>query len=301
MKNIHIDKRTAKDIDQQIDRVHRDLGYADGIIDLTQVRELLRLDLHYYQLDDPKLLDEVVHKLMVGTKQVIKRPGLLLDAVRKFDLNALFIPDGKRILIDRSIPDKKKRWCESHEVAHSLIPWHAEYMLGDNKTTLSQACHQAIEAEANYGSGRLLFPHNAFTEARCSSEITLDHVRKLATHFGNTITSTLWRSVEHSDQAVFATIGEHPHHYREGEPEIEYLVRSKSFEHQYANVCENDIWTWKRSYCRYNKSGPLGNTEIQVTDVNGDAHVFHIESFSNSHNVLTLARWLRPQTVQVAY
>lgn len=299
MKNIHLDKRTTKDIDQHIDRVHHDLGYTDGMIVLPQVRELLRLDLHYYQLDDPKLLDEVVHKLKVGAKQVIKRPGLLLDAVRKFDLNALFIPDGKRILIDGSVPDLKKRWYESHEVAHSLIPWHAEYMLGDNKTTLAQSCHQAIEAEANYGSGRLLFPHKAFTEARCSSGISLAHIRILAKHFGNTITSTLWRAVEHSDQAIFATIGEHPHHYREGKPEIEYFVRSKSFEQQYANVCDKDIWGWEQTYCKRSKTGPLGDSEIVVRDVNGAAQTFHIESFGNNYNVLTLARWLRPQPVQV--
>ncbi|BAN34113.1 hypothetical protein SCD_n00264 [Sulfuricella denitrificans skB26] len=301
MKNIHLDKRTAKDIDQHIDRVHRDLGYTDGMIMLPQVRELLRLDLHYYQLDDPKLLDEVVHKLRVGAKQVINRPGLLLDAVRKFDLNALFIPDGKRILIDGRVPDLKKRWYESHEVAHSLIPWHAEYMLGDDKETLSQSCHQFIEAEANYGSGRLLFPHNNFTEARLSSEISIDHVRKLAKHFGNTITSTLWRCVEQSEHAIFAAVGEHPKHYCEGNSKIEYFVRSEKFEQQFQNVCEEDIWGWKQSYCGYNKSGPLGCSEIQVADIDGELQVLLMESFSNSHNVLTLGCWVRPQPIQVFF
>lgn len=292
MKNTHLDKRTKKDIDEQIDRVHRDIGYSDGIVQLPQVRELLKLDLHYYQLNDPKLIDEVVHKLKVGAKQVIKRPSLLLDAVKKFDLSALFIPDGKRILIDGNIPQLKKRWCESHEVAHSLIPWHAEYMLGDDQTTLSQTCHQAVEAEANYGAGQLLFPHHAFTEARCSSELSLSHVRLVAKHFGNTITSTLWRCVEQSERSIFATVGEHPNYYREGKPKIEYFVRSKAFEQQFSNVCEEDVWRWKQSFCSYKKSGPLGDAKIQVTDVNGEPKVFFIESFSNSHSVLTLARCL---------
>jgi len=299
VKNRHLDKRTANDIDQRIDRVHRDLGYSDGVIELPQVRELLKLDLHYYQIDDPRLLDEVVHKLKLGAKQVIKRPGLLLDAVRKFDLSAIFIPDSKRILIDGSVPKLKKRWCESHEVAHSLIPWHNEYMLGDDKSTLSQACHETIEAEANYGSGRLLFPHHAFTEARYSSEISLTQVRDIAKHFGNTITSTLWRCVEHCDHAVFATVGEHPNHPCEGKQNIEYFVRSKTFDQQFSNVSEDDIWGWKQSYCKFNKSGPLGNSEILVTDVNGEFQVFLLESFSNSHSVLTLGRLLRPKSIQV--
>lgn len=300
MKNVHIDARAANDIDQRIDRVHRDLSYSGGKIELPQVRDLLRLDLHYYRADDPNLLGEVVHKLKVGAKQVIERPGLLLEAVRKFDLNALFIPDRKRILIDNSVPDLKKRWYESHEVAHSLIPWHADYMLGDDRTTLSQASHEAIEAEANYGAGRLLFPHRAFSEARLSSVNTLAQVREIAKHFGNTITSTLWRCVEQSDEVTFASIGEHPHYMREGKLPIEYFVSSKLFERQFPHVTESEIWEWLPTYCSYRQTGPLGSSEIVLRDANGTPNIFGIESFSIKYSVLTLARWLRPLPVQIS-
>lgn len=299
MRSVHIDARTAKDIDGRIDRVHRELDYDGGKVSLNEVRELLRLDLHYFQIDDPHLLDEVVHKLKVGAKQIIERPSLLLDAVRKFDLSALFIPDRKRILIDSALPDLKKRWCESHEMAHSLIPWHADYMLGDDRSTLSHACHQTIEAEANYGSGRLLFPHQTFTDARRSSQLGIHHVREIAKYFGNTITSTLWRCVEQSEGLVFAAIGEHPHYPSEGKPPVEYLIRSKQFEQQFANVTELDVWPWLQNYCGRNKTGPLGSTESHVVDVNGESHVFIIESFCNKHSVLTLARWLRTDPIQV--
>jgi hypothetical protein len=132
LRNQYLDERTTRDIDQRIDRVHRDLAYSGGKIELLAVRDLLRLDLKYYQLDDPSLVQEVVHKLKVGAKQVIERPTLLLEAARKFDLNALFLPDRKRIFIDTNVPDLKKRWYESHEIAHSVIPWHQDYMLGDD-------------------------------------------------------------------------------------------------------------------------------------------------------------------------
>lgn len=157
MNNIFLDQRTVRDIDKVVDRVHQNLDYTDGAIELREVRELLRLDLKYYRLDDPGLVDEVIHKLKVGAKQVIARPSLLMEAVRTFDLSALFVPDRKRILVDVSVPDLKKRWYETHEIAHSLIPWHADYTLGDDRSTLSQGCHDRIEAEANYGGGRLLF------------------------------------------------------------------------------------------------------------------------------------------------
>lgn len=299
MNNIFLDQKTVRDINKFVDRVHQELGYTDGAIDLREVREQLRLDLKYYRLDDPGLLDEVIHKLKVGARQVIARPSLLVEAVRKFDLSALFLPDRKRILVDASLPDLKKRWYETHEISHSLIPWHADYMLGDNRTTLSQGCHERIEAEANYGGGRLLFPNEVFVQQRLSSTISLARVREIAKHFGNTITSTLWRCVEQSDELTFAAISEHPRRPRDDKPAIEYFIRSQSFAMQFPDVTDSDVWVWISKYCSYKVTGPLGSTELTVNDANGVCHVFFIESFSIKHSVLTLARWIRQAPVSV--
>lgn len=300
MNNMFLDSRTVRDIDKVVDRVHQDLGYTDGAIQLLEVRDLLRLDLKYYRLDDPGLVDEVIHKLKVGAKQVIARPGLLVDAIRKFDLSALFVPDRKRILVDSSVPDLKKRWYEIHEIAHSLIPWHADYTLGDDRTTLSQGCHERIEAEANYGGGRLLFPNKVFTLHRLSSTMSLARVREISKHFGNTITSTLWRCVEQSDELTFATIGEHPQRPRDGKPQVEYFVRSRSFAAQFPNITDADVWAWMREYCGYRTTGPLGTMDLNIQDVNGVSHAFVIESFSNGYNALTMARWIRQAPVTVS-
>lgn len=300
MKNAFLDERTTKDIDRHVDRIHRDLDYAGGKVELPEVRELLRLDLQYYRADDPDLVAQVVHKLKIGGKQVLKRPKLLLEAVQKFDLNALFIPDRKRILIAVEVPDLKKRWCESHEMAHGVIPWHGDYMLGDDRTTLSQSCHEAIEAEANYGAGRLLFPNKEFSAARRGSILTLEYVRNLAKHFGNTITSTLWRCVEQNEDIVFAVIGEHPIRPREDKPPVEYLIRSRSFAQQFGNINETQIWQWLQGYCKNKTAGPLGRADLAVSDVNGTQHVFSFETFGTTHNALTLARWQGESVSQVA-
>jgi hypothetical protein len=300
MNNIFLDERTVRDINKFVDRVHQGLGYTGGVISLPEVRDLLKLDLKYYRLDDPGLLDEVLHKLTVGAKQVIARPSLLVDAVRKFDLSALFMPDRKRIFVDESVPNLKKRWYETHEIAHSLIPWHADYTLGDDRTTLSQGCHERIEAEANYGAGRLIFPNEVFTQHRLATPMSLARVKEIATHFGNTITSTLWRCVEQSDESTFAAIGEHPRHLRADKPVIEYFVRSQGFARQFHGVSDTDVWEWICSYCRYNVTGPLGSRELYVQDASGTSNVFVIESFSIKHNVLTLGRWIRQAPMTVA-
>ena len=46
-----------------------------------------------------------------------------------------------RILIDETVPKPKHRWIEGHEVGHSVIPWHREFLFGDNEFTLDPVCH----------------------------------------------------------------------------------------------------------------------------------------------------------------
>jgi hypothetical protein len=298
MRNILLDERTARDIDDKIARIHRELEYVSGTINLIEVRELLSLDLQFYTADDPDLIDQVVHKLRVGAKQVVRRPALLVEAIRKFDLKALFLPDRKRILLSSDLPELKKRWSEAHEVAHSVIPWHADYMFGDDKATLSPSCHARIEAEANYGSGRLLFPLQVFDEVRRAERLDLARVRAMAFQFGNTITSTLWRSVEADENPSFAVIGEHPHYPTE-KPEVEYLIRSKSFARRFPNFSETDVSRLLREYCQFVKRGTLGSGEITIADASGAEHVFVSESFNNSYQTLTLAQYVRPKGLLV--
>lgn len=300
MRNQLLDAGTARDIDKLVDRVHRELGNPERILELATVRDLLELDLRYYTVDDPGLMEEVVHKMRVGAKQIIKRPALLLEAVKTFDLKGLFLPDRKRILLDASIPDLKKRWCESHEIMHSLVPWHKDYLLGDTKETLSPGCHQQLEGEANYGAGRLIFPHKPMLELARSSAPSIAHVRAIASHFGNTITSTLWRYIEYFEGPCLGIIGEHPHHLPEDAEPIAYFIRSAKFETHFSSVTEIEVFKLISGYCAYRKSGPLGNAEITLHDANGAPHIFSAETFGNKYQVLTLITYLKPVEVTVA-
>lgn len=123
--------RTAQDIDGRIDRVLRGLGNPEPPLSLDQVRELLKLDRAFYTADDPTIVREVISRIRVATIQVAQRPMLLVDAIKKWSLQALYVPDRKRILLDASLPQKKHRWNEAHEIGHSLIPWHDDVMHGD--------------------------------------------------------------------------------------------------------------------------------------------------------------------------
>jgi hypothetical protein len=286
MQNHFLDGRTARDIDRRIAKLLKDLGSPEPPLRLEIVRDLLELDRAYYSSSDVGVLADTVHRMKMAGKQVIRRPSILLDVVKKLDLKALWVPDRKRILIDSDLPRVKQRWGEAHEIGHSLIPWHETVLHGDMRRTLSLTCQQQVEAEANYAAGRLLFLQEAFTERLQSNPLTFDRVKKLSAEFGNTMTSTLWRAVESSETPVFGLVSQHP-----GQPLAEsplrYFVRSPAFAEQFATLTARCLFDNLRTFCFGNR-GPIGNDEIVLRDSSGDKHVFLVEVFYNGHEALTL-------------
>ena len=69
-------------------------------------------------------------------------------------------------------------------------------MLGTTISTLLPACREEVEAEANYGAGRLLFLRDRFTEEARSLEPSIETIRTLREIFENTLSTTLYRFVE---------------------------------------------------------------------------------------------------------
>ena len=300
-KNIILSARTAADIDSRVDLILKDLGNPEPPLTLEMVRELLQLDFGYYSINNPGLLQETAHKIRLAGKQILLRPTLLIDAVRKFDLKALYIPDQKRILLDRDEPKLKHRWNESHEIIHSVLPWHEGAMLGDDASTLIPSCHAQLEHEANYGAGKLLFLRNRFVEEALDLEQTISSVNNLAGSFGNTRTSTFWRCVETwgARVPILGMITGHPHPIRrkndfdETNP-CRHFIQSPAFAQRFSGVSEKNVFDEVVGYCSRNKGGPLGGGEVILTDDNGKAHLFSLETFSFHHNILTLGIYIEP-------
>jgi hypothetical protein len=292
-------ERTAQDINDQVAKVLRDLGNPEPPLNLVEVRELLRLDRHYYSSTEDGVLREVAHRLKVAGRQVLARPSLLGDVIRKWDLRALFLPDRKRILIDSTLPEPKQRWSETHEIIHSILEWHQGTMLGDNKQTLTPACHQHIENEANFGAGQLLFLQQKFVQDARDLAAEIKTIKTLKARYGNTITTTLWRYVEQSEEPMIGGISCHPCQLPEdfdSEAPFRYLVGSRNFQNRFSKVRESEIFTRIQSYCSNRRGGPLGAADVPLTDDTGVSHVFHFETFYNQYDALTLGvyRFQRP-------
>jgi hypothetical protein len=286
--NLFLSERTAQDIDLSIEKLLRELGHPGPPLSLDDVRALLRLDKGYYSSSEDGFLRQTVHRLTVAGKQVLRRPSLLLDIVKKCDLRALWLPDRKQILIDSELPKVKERWGEAHEIGHSVIPWHEAMTHGDRERTLSPGCHAQIEAEANFAAGRLLFLRNVFAEQILSAPVDFNHVRALAKGFGNTMTSALWRAVEVLDTPAIGLVSMHPRSAGvPGKEPVRYFIRSRRFENCFCSVSGEVLFTALRGFC-FGRRGPLGEDEVVLADDNGVEHVFFLESFYNGHEALTL-------------
>jgi Zn-dependent peptidase ImmA (M78 family) len=312
-KNYLIKDKTAQDVDERVERVLRGLGNPEPPLQLDEVRELLKLDRAYYTADDPSLIRETVSRIRVATIQVYQRPMLLLDAIRKMSLQALYVPDRRRILLDGSLPPKKHRWSEAHEILHSLIPWHDDVMHGDNRHTLLPACHEQVEAEANYGAGRLLFLRDRFGAQARDLPPTIASVQTLNGDFGNTLSSTLWRFVETVgvQRPLVGMITCHPHprhrpaNFDPDNP-CRHCIQSGGFAARFSRITERQLFEAVSSYCGPQLGGPLGMADLILMDDNGDEHVFTFESFFIKYKgpvageALTLGVYARPNIKIIA-
>lgn len=283
-----------RDIRDRIDRILRDLGNPAPPLDLADVRQLLSLDLRYYSSSEPGLVTELTHRFKLLAQKTIPDLGKhLATALAKSRLLAFWVPDSAKIMIDTAVPKPKHRWIEAHEITHSVTDWHREFLLGDNRQTLDPACHAMIEAEANFGAGRLLFLGDRFSAEARDLYFTFDTVKALSKRYQNSILSTLWRMVEERDpsQPVFGMISVHPRYpeigKHDGPMPWRYFIRSAAFQTQFSNVSPEKAFELITLYASRRKTGPIVDAQDVLPDVLGNRWEFQLESFSTSHALLT--------------
>ena len=287
--NHFLKPKTVLEINGRIEKLLKDLGNPDPPIRLVDVRELLKLDLRYYSTSNHSWLSEKVHQLKVAGKQVISEPSSILSVVKNLGLKGVLLSDRRRILLDEDVPKPKHRWNEAHEITHDVLPWHEGIAHGDPETTLSPGCHEQIEAEANYGAGRLLFLGQRFESVARSSPLSISTIQSIRTSYGNTMTTALWRLVELSLDACFGLVTGHPRGAAHGDGAIRYFIRSPRFITEFPAVVAGAAFQEVRTRC-FGRRGPIGSGSFALDDSRGDSREFEFECFFNGHDALTIAR-----------
>lgn len=300
MEQAIIGENEKRQINAQIQRVLRDLGNPEPPLRLEDVRQLLSLDLQYYRSTDPGLITELTHRFHLLAKKSIPNLGHhLLSALAKSKLCAFWVPDASRILIDEAEPEPKHRWIETHEIAHSLTPWHKGFLLGDSKQSLDPACHSTLEAEANYGAGRLLFLQDQFGQDARDLPLDFASVKTLSKRYANSLISTCWRIVEerNSEQAAFGLISVHPHYdhigSHDGTDPWRYFIRSTQFRLQFPHIKAADIFGLVSRHANHHRTGPIVNAEDVLVDITGKAFEFILQSFATQHACMTMGYLVR--------
>jgi hypothetical protein len=308
MKNFILQEPVRLKIEARVDRILRELGNPPPPLKLEDVRALLQLNREYFTGDDDSLISRALSRLKIGTRQTIRRPTLLIDAIKKFELKALYLPDAKRIMIDRNVPEKKHRWLEAHEIGHGLLPWHQPFMFGDDDHTPTPACHAKLETEASYAGGQLLFLRQRFIDEARSRPVAFDSLKMLHAAYGNTMTTTLWRYIEHYDPAlpIVGIISGHPHLARRSEDfnaaaPCRHFIQSTAFSERFAGIEEHVLFADVADYCGSQRGGSLGASELTLLDDNGDGHVFRFETFFNRYDALTLGVYDRKAELAVGF
>lgn len=298
----------ADDIRKQVDRLLRDLGYPEPPISLDDVRAQLSIDKKYYSKADPGLLDEVAHKVRMGGADLIKFATRLFDVAKKASLVAFWLPEAKRILIDKDEPEKKHRWTEAHEIGHSITPWHKTFLFGDSVKTLDPSYHAAVENEANYAAGQLLFLQDRFGNDARDLTLNFKSIEKLRKRYGNSLTSTLWRIVEERepDRPIFGIVSAHPRYPMIGANDdgasMRHFIRSKGFRLRFPDITPEDAFGILQRHASWKKVGTLFETEHPLIDVNGELCEFRVDCLATKYYVLTYGVFLRqaPTLVGVA-
>ena len=300
MQNLILQPGIRQKIDKRVDKILRDLGNPEPPLRLEDVRELLRLHVGFFQTDDDGLMQRAIHNLVMAGKQILARPSILLDVVRKRGIKALVVPDRKRILIDETLHKAKHRWAEGHETIHTVLEWHEPILHGDSEVTMKQSCLDKVEAEANYGAGQLLFLRDRFTAEAMSSVPTVELVKSLAKSFNNTKASTLWRLVETVGREcpILGVMHYHPaprfaSDKNDPANPCRHFIRSDAFASMFSATTELAVFESIKSYIEPKQGGPVGTDIVILTDDNGDDHDFSFETFNFRHECLTLAVHLR--------
>lgn len=278
-------ERPAKDdIDKRVANVLRDAGFREPPVDIQRVLQTLKLDREFYDLEDPGLLRQLRHRMLIGTK-------LLADYIEKIRLQALLLFDDKRVLLDRDLPELKHDWATAHEVGHELIPWHRHYCRGDTLQTLDPLWHEKLEAEANYAASALLFCGEVFATEAKNRPPSWETIRSLSTRYRKNLLPTARRYVEHGaaiPMILLVTTAPWDTTPVDQDGRIRHFIASPAFKARFPCPKLEKLRKLVDENAQQRRGGPVAGFLGRLVDHHGEHHDFHAEGFYNSYYIMTL-------------
>jgi Zn-dependent peptidase ImmA (M78 family) len=279
-----MDETTRREIDKIVKRTLRDAGLVEPPVQVSVLIEHLNLYREFYDLEDPSVLQRVRHKVQVHGRK-------LLEITKKITLQAVWLTDDRRILIDQSLPAPKQSWASYHEVSHSLLPWHRDFFLGDTAQTLDPYYQEALEAEANYGASGLMFCGERFRSEALDLRPEWESVALLKKRYSASFPTTLRRFVEHSHDLSMAMAVISPPWEPLPDNQVSpcrHFVSSPRFLAEFGQVDAQPIVEHIQENVDKRRGGPVGEFDVSILNRNGTPSTFLIECFYNRYDILAL-------------
>lgn len=278
-----MDQHTYDDIDERVRRLIKEMGVCEPPLNMADVVTHLEIAQSFYDINDPTFFDGLLHKMKLGAFRV---KGVL----RKVGMQALWLPQEDRIIIDAALPKPKHKWVTAHEIGHRLIPTHRHFLFGDTAETLNPEYHEMLEREANYCASALTFMGTKFTSEALDTAPCWENIRALQTRYETSAASTLRRYVEHShNRPMLGVISTPPWtHGTEHKSRCRYFVPSGQFKSRFSKISSDQILPLIEECVHKARGGPVGIAEFIINDDCGETHDFVAESFFNRYDLLTL-------------
>lgn len=291
-----VSEHARRDIDRLVRRLLRDSGSSEPPVNVEDVLQVLDLDLEFYDLEEPRLLKRVQHRVKVGAKR-------LAEYLDKIKLQALLLFDDRRVLLDKDLPKVKHDWATAHEAGHRLIPWHRDFWRGDTLETLDPAWHEELEAEANYAASRLLFCGELFTQEAQDTRPCWTTIERLRRRYKKNLHVTARRYVEHGPDLPMVLLVSTAA-WDEPPPDqvnrVRHVVLSPSYEALFQPLDPDGLRELVDGCTERRRGGPVGEVDCRLRDRDGEVHVFHGECFYNGYYVMSLFVHQGPAATLVA-
>ncbi len=182
----------------------------------------------------PTPLEEVQRAAGIAARHDISRlPRALATPGRRL-LGALWF-ERREVYVDLSQPEPRRRFTDAHESIHALCPWHEAVLREDTEAELFRDARLAIEAEANYGAGLLIFQGRRFAERVAEAPCDMASVLALAAEHGASRQATLHHFAQHHPAPVaLLVVGRFPQ--RDGSLPVWRTVASPGFRRRFGRI-----------------------------------------------------------------
>ena len=167
-------------------------------------------------------------------RDIAELPAALVERPARPLLGALWF-EPREVFVDLSQPAPRRRFTDAHEAMHALCPWHEAALLQDTEAELSHDATEAIEAEANFGAGLLIFQGRRFADRIADAPADMATVAELAAEHGASRQATLHHFAQHHTRPVaLLSIGRFPQ--RDGRLPVWRTVASPAFRRRFGRL-----------------------------------------------------------------